>query len=160
MKFRQSVTYPTDVDGVIAMSLDAEFLQSRFAKACAGPLDIEVTGTCVQVRGEVDPKLIPAAGRALVADRVTFTFKECWTRTEGGAQASTSLVCKGAPVEVKLESTLADVDEGCVRDARGDFVVKVPFFGSKIEKEAISRAEAVVEAEAGLAARWLAGLRG
>ncbi len=153
MKFAESLEYPMPLDVLEEMSLDPAFVRSRFACFCDS-LDVVVEGRSVRATGAVSDRLIPQAARAVVRGEVSVEFTEEWSG-EGAARRATSLlVAKGAPVEVSLASTFSGA-ETTSRKVAGDLSVKIPFFGGKLEKEAVERVSLVLAEETRLAAAWL-----
>lgn len=154
MKFSDTLDYPMPADAVEEMSLDPAFIRSRFARFASG-LDVNVDGRKVTARAQIDTGLLPQAAKAVVRGDLVAVFTEEWSGEGAARRARTTLRTEGAPVELAIDSTVSG-ESTATRRASGELRVAVPFFGSRIEKEAVERASLVLKAEEGLARQWLA----
>lgn len=152
MKFTESVSYPMDLDALEAMSLDPRFVRSRFARFI-DDLEVSVEGRTVRASGPIESSLIPQAAKAVVRGEVRVELVETWSGEGAARTARTTLEAKGAPVRLRIESTFSGGSE-TTRKAAGDLAVSIPFFGSRIEKEAVERAGLVLREETRLAADY------
>ncbi len=154
MKFSDSLQYPMPPEDVERMSLDPVFLRSRFAALGLDP-EIHVEGRTIHARAHLDPALLPPAARAFVSADVRLCFREEWGDEGGALQARSTLEVLGAPVQVTMFSLFIAQDAYTSRSLEGDLSVKVPFFGGRIEKEAVSHLSDLLKAETQLAQMWL-----
>ncbi|WP_076463280.1 DUF2505 domain-containing protein [Actinomyces mediterranea] len=153
MRFTQSASYPMTSAQVEEMSLDPQYIRSRFSQLCDS-LDVKVEGRRVRAMGAVSDRFIPAAARSIIRGAVTVTFTEEWSGDEGRLTATTTVKTQGAPVALECSSTMMDEDGAAVRAVSGDLSVSIPFFGARIEREALEHASKVILKEVSLAKKW------
>lgn len=153
MRFTQSASYPMTSAQVEEMSLDPQYIRSRFSRLCDS-LDVEVEGRRVRAVGVVSDRFIPAAARSIIRGAVTVTFTEEWSGDEGRLTATTTVEAQGAPVALKCSSTMKDEGGAAVRAVSGDLSVSIPFFGARIEREALEHSSKVTLKEVSLAKKW------
>lgn len=72
------------------------------------------------------------------------------------ARSRSTLTVEGAPVSFDAASVLSPADGGCTRAVKGNVSVRIPLFGGRIEREAVTHAGTVIEHERELATAWLA----
>lgn len=153
MRFTQSASYPMTSAQVEEMSLDPQYIRSRFSQLCDS-LDVKVEGRRVRAMGAVSDRFIPAAARSIIRGAVTVTFTEEWSGDEGRLTVTTTVKTQGAPVALECSSTMTDEDGAAVRAVSGDLSVSIPFFGARIEREALEHASKVILKEVSLAKKW------
>lgn len=155
MKFSESLRYPMPPEDVERMSLDPEFVRSRFAAAGLDP-EILVEGRSVHASAKLDPAALPPAARAFVPADARIRFREEWSDEGGARRARSVLEVTGAPVRLEALSVIEAQDALSSRSLEGELSVRIPFFGGRVEKEALSRVSLVLDAEGDLARAWLA----
>lgn len=153
MKFSETLSYPMSLDDLEAMSLDPEFLRSRFQRFTTG-LEVAVEGRSIRASGLLNTDLLPGATKAFIAQDARLEFTETWSGEGEARTASSRLTATGAPLKVSISSTFSG-GALATRVATGDLVISVPFFGSKLEQEGIARAGRILKEEQHLAAEYL-----
>lgn len=173
MRLTTTVTYPGDVDSVLAMLLDPEFTRSARTTAAAGALgasstplalDVEVLedsgATELVVTAPVPAHLLPSAARAFAGAGLSVRAVDRWETAgrEPGAPVTGALTMTvaGAPARLVATQQLVPTDAGTERRVTGELKVSVPFVGPTIERAAMGQIDEVLRGEQDAAARWLA----
>ncbi|MBB3116592.1 DUF2505 domain-containing protein [Corynebacterium bovis] len=79
--------------------------------------------------------------------------------TDGTAEGTTATEITGAPVAFSADTTLRGEGDSTTLTARSEVTVKIPLMGSKIEGKIAGALGEVVEGQAALIARYIAGER-
>lgn len=153
MKFNETLSYPMSLDTLEAMSLDPEFLRSRFQGFTTG-LEVTVEGRSIRSSGPLNTDRLPGAAKAFIAQDARLEFTETWSGEGEARTASSRVTIMGAPLKVSISSTFSG-SASVTRVAAGDLTISVPFFGAKLEKEGISRTGRILKEEQRLAAEYL-----
>ncbi|MDO5720642.1 MAG: DUF2505 domain-containing protein [Actinomycetaceae bacterium] len=160
MEFRAEVTYPADLQVVLAMLKDPEYQRERLRLAGMEAESIEVMSTdngfasVVKITQNADDiRVPPMAKRFIPADGVRATITEFWD--EEGDSGTIALDLAGLPIDFTATSRLRGAGESVKRLVEGTIQVRVPLIGKKIEAQAVQHVKDIVEAEEQAARAYL-----
>ncbi|MGY1977075.1 DUF2505 domain-containing protein [Nocardia gipuzkoensis] len=142
---------------VRAAFADEQFWKNRIAEVGGPGARLEsVTVSGDQVRVEmvqaIAAEKLPPAITAVRPGDLTIPRVEDWT----GDHATFEARVDGAPAEVRGTITLAADGSGTVATTDGTIEVKIPLFGSKIEKAIAEHLTELLKNEAEFTVNWLA----
>lgn len=154
MKFTESLDYPMPASMVEEMSLDPDFVRTRW-QSVSSSIDVEVTGRTVTTSALIDPTRLPSPIRSFITGDLVVTVIEEWDGEGEERRAHTRLDVHGAPVELVMDSMVMGAPQS-KRTMTGQLRVKIPFLGARLESEAFTPMTRLLSAEADRAADWLA----
>lgn len=161
MKFTHSHEFAASADRVYAMFADADFAARRADASGASGADVALTGSVaegfqVSIRRTVPSSSIPQEFRSFVGSDLKVRYTEAWEAPRGDDYAGTfSVEIAGAPGHASGSLTLTDTHGGSVLDIAGDVTVKIPMFGSMIEKSLLKTVTESLDEELAAADEWL-----
>ncbi|MBF6227540.1 DUF2505 domain-containing protein [Nocardia abscessus] len=142
---------------VRAAFADEQFWKDRIAEVGGPGARLEsITVSGDQVRVEmvqaIAAEKLPPAITAVRPGDLTIPRVEDWTGDHAGFEARVD----GAPAEVRGTITLTADGSGTVATTDGTIEVKIPLFGSKIEKAIAEHLTELLKNEAEFTGNWLA----
>lgn len=172
MRLTSTVTYPADVDRVLAMLQDPEYTRTARVEAAAArageaariALDVESAEedgrTGVRVHAPVPADALPAAARSIAPASLAVTAFDLWEAAGRAPGAPVEGVLRaevrGVPATLHATQHLVPVSGGTERRVEGELKVAIPFLGAAIERAAAAQVQQVLDAEESAAAHWLA----
>lgn len=155
--------YPADVEQVLAMLADEEFLRHK-AEALGhrdfAVLDISETGgtTTITTKRTV-PVALPDFARKFLSPTNETTQTDVWNApaADGSRDGVWNIAVAGAPVRMSGTVRLGPAGStGCTNTIRGQLKVAVPLVGGRLEKMLVEQTGRVIDAEGEFGRRWLA----
>lgn len=172
MRTAQRITYPADVDAVVAMLSDPQFQRGRAERLHPENLECQVApagaGFRALLSGTVPPSRLPAAASRLIRSAVAFTVTEAWAgaAADGTRAGDLTVSVQGAPVKASGTMKMVPGQGTTTVELDLELRVSVPLVGRSLEEKALGLAGHVVRDEerratAYLQARgWPCGRRG
>lgn len=162
MEFSRSLRYPVDIEALIAVLTNTDFIQSRFEEYGA-KAEVEAFAPdanrqqLIRTHIVLPSMLVPSSIRGFLPPELKISFNETFINQQDGTwKIDTDIKIASLPVSAKATSTLSPEGAETVREISGDLRVKIPFFGKKAEAGAIEYADLLFEMERKAVTRWLA----
>lgn len=161
MQFDEKYTYPASFDQVWKMYSDPAFTRQRLAEAQLEGLTVDVDGAGtdnlrITASGTVNPDVLPAQVRRFISGALKVTYTEGWRREGDGANGTSDVDVKGAPVHLKAESSLQQLSANeTQRHMVGELKIRIPLLGGRLEKQAISFVPMLTKGELAAAKKYL-----
>ncbi len=160
MRFSDEYFHPASFERVWEMYEDASFTHLRFAEANLEDLRVSVSGSAgsltISVTGRLPASALPARARGFIPAGLTLEVVERWRKHQDSASGHLSALAIEAPfrllADCKLSGSGADQTK---RRMSGSLQVNVPFFGTAVEKEALTLIPVLREAELAAVKQWL-----
>ncbi|WP_141494802.1 DUF2505 domain-containing protein [Kytococcus schroeteri] len=162
MRIDHRFTLPADVDRVMTMVADPEYVADKIRRTGALEHTVDVStdgpGPVIRTTRTMATDRLPQAARRLVGNGVTLTEEQVWDAPAADGTRSGRLVVTAAGAPARLEADLRLEPRGEQTDfvTTGEFTVKVPFLGGQIEKQAEPYVGKVIGMEERASKDWLA----
>ncbi|MDE0572575.1 DUF2505 domain-containing protein [Demequina sp. B12] len=162
MHFTYSHHFAANVEDVIAMFADDDFVQRRAQSSGDEHGDALLSGSVaegftVSIRRVVPSTSIPQEFRGFVGSDLSVRYTEVWEPNTGGTRQGTfSVEIVGAPGHASGNLSLIPSDGGTDLELEGSVSVRIPLFGSMIEKSLVKSVSTGLEDELAVADEWLA----
>jgi len=156
MHFRIQHRYDAAPARVFAMLIDPEFLDSMFTGPQDLPHKISVTGAHTVLR--VDSPA-PRQVKRYVGDTLHVTMDLNWsdqTEADGSRSGPFRVTVLRTPTGVNGTATIAPDGDGTTVTYDGEFTVRVPVLGTKMEKMASPQVTRVLDVQQEAGRAWLA----
>lgn len=154
--------YPADVERVLAMLADEEFLRQKAESLGHGNFSVlqigEAAGTTTISTKRTVPVALPDFARKFLSPTNDTTQTDLWSApaADGSRDGTWSIAVAGAPVRMSGTVRLAPTADGCTNTIRGQLKVSVPLVGGRLEKMLVEQTGRVIDAEGEFGRRWLA----
>ncbi len=163
MHFNATATYPAPASKVAELFTNPEFIDAKIVASRATDGEKTITGDAsgtftVETTRTMPKELVPAQFQKFLPSGITLTLVEAWGEPDADCNRSgdISLKIAGLPASAAGTCTLENSGDGAsTLTYDGDVEVKIPIFGSKVEKLAVDALEDVMRLERDLATTWL-----
>ncbi|MGO1590320.1 MAG: DUF2505 domain-containing protein [Ancrocorticia sp.] len=142
MHITRSFMLNVPADEIVSALLSPEMAAKRMALLGVTEFDHKAEGNTAVTRAKVPADKLPSQARAFVKNGVDATV----TAVAAGTTVDYSLDLKGAPVDLSWTITL-NGDTPTAGDVDGEFKVKIPIMGSKIEQKGAAWVDRLLGAE-------------
>ncbi|WP_061960810.1 DUF2505 domain-containing protein [Demequina flava] len=162
MKFSHSHDFAASVTDVYAMFADEAFAARRADASGSTGSDVALSGSVtdgftVSIRRVVPSSSIPQEFRNFVGSDLTVLYTEAWNAPSGEDRTGTFAVeITGAPGRAAGKLQLSPIADGSHLEIEGDVNVKIPMFGSMIERSLLRTVTESLDEELAAADQWLA----
>lgn len=156
MRIEASTTYPGELGRVREVLVSEELAHKRAEAAKASSPIHHLEGNTATTTIEIPLDKVPDMARPFLKGTKQVTVTQVWEETQGDiARAQFSIDTGSLPVTVSLTQTLTGAGETTQCSFQGDLKVKIPLFGSKIEKLVASKIQGVLKRDTKLVAGLL-----
>lgn len=155
MEFTRSHTYQASPAAVHAMLTDESFWTGLVARVQPISHTIAVTGDTVRVDATLPA---PAEVSRFVGAtlRVTFVLELGPLGPDQSARGPFRVEVHGAPAELSGTGAMFAVPAGTQVDYRGEFTIRIPLLGRKLEQSAAPQVLRILDEQAAAGRDWLA----
>ncbi|GAB2977932.1 DUF2505 domain-containing protein [Actinotalea caeni] len=162
--FQARTTYDAPVAEVAAMMADPAFVERKVAasRPVSSTVDVTTTpdgGFTVSTRRALPTSDLPAAAQRLVGATLELTLVERWgpAEADGSRRGTVELDVVGKPASASGTATLAPGQPGqTVLVYEGTVEARIPLVGGKIEEQAVTQVQRVLDGERRVGTAWLA----
>ncbi len=162
MKFGFEQRWTAPVDDIMATYLDESFWTGIDGFSKMAPPEFlgidrdDSAGTAlVRLRYKVNAQLPAQAARFIDPDDVAWVQETSWNLTERTADVRFLPVQAAALMRANATIVVGSEDDETFRELRGEFKVKIPLVGSKVERAVVGDIGTNLEEEADAVARFL-----
>jgi len=162
MKFGFEQRWTAPIDDIMATYLDESFWNGIEGFTKMAPpelLDIardDAAGTAlVRLRYKVNAQLPAQAARFIDPDDVAWVEETSWNLVERTADVRFLPVQAAALMRANATIVVGTEEDETFRELRGEFKVKIPLVGSKVERAVVGDIGTTLEEEADAVARFL-----
>ena len=155
MQIQARNDFAADAFATHRMLTDPAFL----TEVCVASGDVSYRVDAVPEHSAVERRMVtPSVVKKFLGDTLTLTQDVRWhVASANGARTGTlSLVVKGMPAKADVRIDLRPGGRGTIVDFTGDFTIKVPFVGSKLEGQAAPALLAGFGVQQQVGDKWLA----
>ncbi len=162
MRFEETYKYDAPVAKVWQMLSDEAFVKSRNANLQIPDPSVTIQATDKSIHtttaGDVPPSMIPAAAQRFLKSGASFVINEEWNLVNPmEIKGSFKAEGKGVPAHLLASINLVQNASGTTDvTMRGEIKINIPFLGAKLEKQALSFAPELVQADVKAATDWIA----
>lgn len=142
MHISRSFTLDAPADQVVTALLSSELAAKRMALLGVSDFDHQINGTSATTRARVPADKLPSQARSFVKNGVDATVKA----VASGNTVNYNLDLKGAPVDLSWTIALSD-GTPTSGELDGEFKVKIPIMGAKIEQKGAAWVDRLLGAE-------------
>lgn len=169
MQLSAQVRYEADLDRVVALLADEEYVAAKVRATGALSHQVDVVGTpsddfTVTTRRQMPTDAIPAQFRSFIGSTLEVRQIEAWEPPAQGPDGVRTrrgtLVVEITGAPVRLTGTMSLTQDGdtpvTVQRYDGDLRASVPLFAAAVEKATAEAVHAAIDAEQRTATEWLA----
>lgn len=162
MKFKEVYEYNAPLDQVWKMLSDPAFVVARDENLQIPDPHVTTTATGHQIvsltSGDVPASMIPDAAKRFLKGGTSFEIREEWRRVDAThAEGVMQAQGKGVPAHVNAKVVLTETPQRTTEAVMvGQIKISIPFLGPKLERQALSFAPQLIQADNAAATAWLA----
>ncbi|MDR0836912.1 MAG: DUF2505 domain-containing protein [Propionibacteriaceae bacterium] len=145
--------YDAQPDTTYAMLTDPQFLESLLTRAGALSHTVSVSDGRTSAMARVAS---PAQAKKFTGDSIAFTLVIDWRADAQGYSGPISVDVDGLPARLSGTASIRGAEVGTTVTYDGDFTIRIPFVGSKLEATAAPHLLKVIDAQQPLGTQWLA----
>ena len=155
MHFSAQHTYDASPDRVFAMLTDADFLGSMMTSPSIKSHQVSVDGTHTVIAADAPA---PSQIKRFTGDTLTITLDIDWCTVtpEGGRTGPITVVVAKLPAKLSGTATVAPQGSGTTVTYEGEFSIRIPLVGGKLEGMAAPYITKVFDAQHLAGQDWLA----
>lgn len=161
MRFEESYTYDAPIAKVWQMLSAETFVKARNSNLQIPDPSVSISATDKAIHtvtsGDVPPSMIPPAAQRFLKSGTSFAINEEWNRVNPTEiKGSFKAEGKGVPAHLLASINLVQNASGTTDvKMQGEIKINIPFLGAKLEKQALSFAPQLVQADVKAAADWI-----
>ena len=159
MQFNGDAQYQCSPEAFVEISTTPGFVTERIGPLLKDPIIENPQQRTVSAWGCVNPEVVPAKVRSLVANKARVEYDEVWVQEAPGEfRAKCTLAVKGLPVSAEFTQTVTavsgDVNQ-CHWHVDGDYHVLIPLIGRSVENTVSERLSQAFERDRRIVNNWL-----
>ena len=154
MQIKARNDFAADASVTHAMLTDPAFL----TEVCVASGDVSYRVDAVAEHSAVERQMVtPSAVKKFLGDTLTLLQDVRWHQpsADGSRTGTLELTVQGMPAEAQVAIDLRPGGRGTVVSFDGDFTIKVPFVGAKLESQAAPALLAGFEVQQQVGDRWI-----
>lgn len=164
MQFNGDAHYQCSPEAFVEISTTPGFVAERIGPLLKDPVIENPQQSAVSAWGLINPEVVPAKVRSLVANKARVEYDEVWTQVAPGEfRAKCTLAVKGLPVSAEFNQTVTAVSgdlNQCQWHVDGDYHVLIPLIGRSAENTIFEHLEQAFERDRRIVNNWLIGHAG
>lgn len=141
------------------MLSQSSYLDAKCEPALSGSHQVtqgEGTTTITVTREMALPPGIPDIARSIVGNTLKLTETQAWRHTDDGPQGELRIVVIENTAEINGTLRLIEHGDGSQLLVNANIMVRIPLFGSSLERSILGTVESVLRSEERIGQDWLA----